>query len=54
MAGIALKPCFHNGPSGGVIKIKINLFRKKGSLKKMLIPLSYRVSQKKVPTFENS
>ena len=40
MAGIALKrsirPCFHNGPSGGVIKIKRNLFRKKGSLKKIL------------------
>ena len=41
MAGIALKrsirPCFHNGPSGGVIKIKRNLFRKKGSLKKKQI-----------------
>ena len=38
MAGIALKrsirPCFHNGPSGGVIKIKRDLFRKNGSLKK--------------------
>ena len=38
MAGIALKrsirPCFHNGPSGCVIKIKRNLFRKKESLKK--------------------
>ena len=38
MAGIALKGqydlSFHNGRSGGVIKIKRNLFRKKGSLKK--------------------
>ena len=37
MAGIALKrsvrPCFHNGPSGGVIKIKRDLFQKEGSLK---------------------
>ena len=41
MAGIALKrsirPCFHNGPSGGVIKIKRDLFRKKGSLKKKFV-----------------
>ena len=39
MAGISLKrsikPCFHNGPSGGVIKIKKKFVpEKKGSLKK--------------------